>query len=280
MPDIDLYVGTGSTPSLATEVCVSASGGSLEHCDIPDPEAGTWWVLDPELGGERRRSRHLHRGDRRSCPATDLGNAGVDGPDGPVPTGEPYDIRFHWDIPEMEAGDVWYGTAVLGTSPATAGRHRLVPGDAPPGGRRRHQDGVGRPRPRPATRSPTTITIQPNVTPEDLVYTIVDTVPGRADDRSGVGDRRRRRRRPDDHVGGRRARARSHQPSSATSPRPRPPTPQCAEWGGFVDLGAAGHPVRRRSTATPSPPPRSATSGRSSSSADRSRTSSSPRTGW
>ena len=45
MPDLDMFVGTGSTPSLATEVCVSATGSNLEHCDVPDPEAGTWWVL-------------------------------------------------------------------------------------------------------------------------------------------------------------------------------------------------------------------------------------------
>ena len=54
-------------------------------------------------------------------PADDLGNAGVDGPEGPVAAGEPYDIRFHWDIPEMVAGDRYYGTIVLGSSPATPG---------------------------------------------------------------------------------------------------------------------------------------------------------------
>src|SRR5690606_36565248 len=44
-PDIDLFVGQGDTPGFETETCVSLTFGSLESCDIPAPEAGTWWVL-------------------------------------------------------------------------------------------------------------------------------------------------------------------------------------------------------------------------------------------
>lgn len=44
-PDIDLRVGTGPTPSAATQVCQSAQLGSREQCVVENPAAGTWWVL-------------------------------------------------------------------------------------------------------------------------------------------------------------------------------------------------------------------------------------------
>ena len=44
-PDMDLFVGTGSEPSAATEVCVSATATADEFCDVGDPEAGTYWVV-------------------------------------------------------------------------------------------------------------------------------------------------------------------------------------------------------------------------------------------
>ena len=64
MPDLDMFVGTGSTPSLETEVCFSVTGGNLEHCDVPIRQARHLVGLDPELGGERRRHRHVQLGDR------------------------------------------------------------------------------------------------------------------------------------------------------------------------------------------------------------------------
>src|SRR5699024_4487354 len=44
-PDIDMFVGMGSTPGPDTEVCVSATGTALESCVIDYPEAGIWWIL-------------------------------------------------------------------------------------------------------------------------------------------------------------------------------------------------------------------------------------------
>ncbi len=64
MPDLDMFVGTGSTPGPDTEVCVSASGSNLEHCDIPDPAGGHLVGAHPELGGHHRPTRRLHPVDR------------------------------------------------------------------------------------------------------------------------------------------------------------------------------------------------------------------------
>ena len=72
-PDLDLFVGTGDTPSAETVVCVSASGSALELCDIPDPEAGTHWVLiqnwdasEPDATDAYELSTVLVGGDTRT----------------------------------------------------------------------------------------------------------------------------------------------------------------------------------------------------------------------
>ena len=143
MPDLDMFVGTGTTPSLATEVCASATGSAEEHCDIPDPAAGTWWIVIQNWEGTAAQpdAYVLASG---VVPGEDLGNAGVVGPAGSVPPGQPYDIRLHWNLPEAAAGDIWYGTAVLGSSPATPGDIGSFPVTVASGTRRRDQDRVGR----------------------------------------------------------------------------------------------------------------------------------------
>jgi uncharacterized repeat protein (TIGR01451 family) len=109
-------------------------------------------------------------------PGASAGNAGVVGPDGVVPAGEPYGIRVTWDELAMEAGDLWYGTAVLGSSPATPGDIGSFPVDI-----HRVADDVTKVASVDAAAAGDTIsyavTVQPNVTPEDLTYTITDTVP-------------------------------------------------------------------------------------------------------
>ena len=166
MPDLDLYVGTGSTPSLATEVCVSATGSAIESCDVTDPAAGTWWVLIQNWEGTDTQP-DAYTLSTAAVPGTSSGNGGVVGPDGVVPTGEPYDIRVTWDEPAMEAGDRWYGTAVLGSSPATPGDIGSFPVDI-----HRLDDDVTKVASVDTAGIGDTIsydiTVAPNATPEDL----------------------------------------------------------------------------------------------------------------
>ena len=166
-------------------------------------------------------------------PGDSLGNAGLDGPDGPVDVGVPYDVRFHWDLPAGEAGDIWYGTAALGSSPGSPGDIGSFPVTL-----HREDDDVTK------TASVSTadpgdtvhydVTVQPNVTPGDLVYTIVDTVPdGLTVDPASV-------------TGGGVV---DGQTISWEVPAPSPflvtgsyvastpaTNPQCATWSGFIDL--------------------------------------------
>lgn len=176
MPDADLYVGTGTTPSPGTQVCQSTSPSSAESCDIADPASGDWWVLMQNWGGTDEVTADAYTLATAVVPGEDLGNGGVAGPDGPVAAGEPYDIRVHWDIPEMAAGDRWYGTAVLGSSPDTPGDIGSFPVTIT-----RHEDDVTKTASVAEAEAGDTIsydvTVQPNVTPVDQTYTITDTVP-------------------------------------------------------------------------------------------------------
>jgi uncharacterized repeat protein (TIGR01451 family) len=235
MGDADLFVGTGGTPSLATEVCASTSPTAKEFCDVPDPAPGTWWVLLQNWEGSTPTAVDAYTLATAVVPGEDVGNAGIEGPSGPVPNGQPYDVRFHWDEPEMAAGDVWYGTAVLGSSPATIGDIGSFPVTV-----RRVEDDVAKTASVAEARAGDPIsyeiTVQPNVTVEDRVYTITDTVPDglTIDPASVTGG---------GVVDGQTITWEVESLSPFTQEfnyeASTPATnPQCAEWGGFIDLGA------------------------------------------
>ena len=172
-PDIDLYVGTGDTPSVGTQVCASTSSSFVEYCDITDPAAGTWWVLVQnweESGSPPDDTTWIY-----AVVTGDEGNMSVTGPSA-VPAGTPYDLRIFWDIPSMVAGDYWYGVVGIGTDPSNPENIAVVPVDLT-----RHDDDVSKEasvsEASPGMTVSYTITVQPNVTSEDLTYMITDTVP-------------------------------------------------------------------------------------------------------
>ncbi|GAA4717230.1 S8 family serine peptidase [Promicromonospora umidemergens] len=174
-PDLDMFVGTGDTPSAETQMCASTTSASAEACDVPDPDAGTWWVLVQNWGGsEDQPDEHVLA--TAVVPSEDLGNAGVAGPEGQVPAGEPYDVRVHWDLPDAAEGDLFFGTAVLGTSPDSPGDIGEIPVRLS-----RVADDVTKTASVESAGVGDTIgydlTVEPNVTPEDLTYTVTDTVP-------------------------------------------------------------------------------------------------------
>ena len=158
---------------------MSASSGSQdERVTSPIPQAGTWWVLVQNWDGSGANAvGRLHRSTTAAVPGTDSAT--------PASTARPARSRRASPTTSGSTGTsrrwrratTWYGTAVLGTSPATAGRHRVVPGDHP--SRRPTTSRRRRRSPRRTIGDPISydITVQPNVTPEDLTYTIVDTVP-------------------------------------------------------------------------------------------------------
>jgi len=234
--DLDLFVGTGDTPSADTQVCASTSSGAAELCEVPDPEAGTWWVLVQNWQGSGDEP-DAHTLVTAAVPGEDLGNAGVEGPEGEVPVGEPYDVRVRWDLDDAAEGDLYFGTAVLGTSPDSPGDIGEIPvrlarvADDVTKTASVDEAGVG-------DTIGYDITVQPNVTPEDLTYTITDTVPDglTVDPDSVTGD---------GVVDGRTITWEVEVPSTvgavgsyvASTPAD---DPQCAAWSGFLDLGSVG----------------------------------------
>jgi uncharacterized repeat protein (TIGR01451 family) len=172
-PDIDLYVGTGNTPSLETEVCFSATAAALESCLIDYPAAGTWWILVQNWEASDAPpdtvilSHGVVAGDNGNLTAEDLGA---------LPAGQPFALRVFWNEPAMQAGETWYGAISLGTDPANPGNLGTIFINVI-----REMDDVSKFADVGVAEPGDTVTYQilvdTNVTPEDLTYTLQDTIP-------------------------------------------------------------------------------------------------------
>ncbi|MCA9946970.1 MAG: S8 family serine peptidase, partial [Anaerolineales bacterium] len=173
-PDVDMAVGTGSTPSAATQVCQSASNGSSEFCSVADPAAGTWWVLVMNWEESVNAPDDVTLATA-VVPYSDASNMSFEGPTS-VPQLDPFSLRLFWDTPEMVAGDRWYGAFTLGSDAGNPGNIGTIPVFIT-----RYEDDVTKTVSSESAYAGDTvtytITVQPNVTTEDLLYTITDAIP-------------------------------------------------------------------------------------------------------
>ena len=115
-PDVDLYVGTGSTPSSQTEVCASTTATATESCDLAAPAAGTWWVLVQNWSGSDNQPDLIHLLDA-VVPNSDSGDLVVIGPTA-VPASSPFTLNAAWNLPDSSRTP-WFGT--IGLSPDGVG---------------------------------------------------------------------------------------------------------------------------------------------------------------
>lgn len=172
-PDLDLYVGTGTTPSAATQVCSSTSGSSAESCQVEFPAAGEWWILVQSWSASA--SAPDAGALSISVVAGDAGNMWVEGPSS-VGAGEPFSLRVYWDEPALEAGATWYGGFTIGTDAANPGNIGTILVTL-----NRHGDDVAKfvssEVASPGETVSYAIVVDTNVTPEDLVYTLTDVLP-------------------------------------------------------------------------------------------------------
>ena len=180
-PDLDMLVlfddnGNG-VPELADvtdEACQSAAGGPYEFCDIAYPSAGTWFAIVINYTESANPPDPVTLGVA-VVPGTESGNMAFEGPTS-VPKATPFDLRVYWDEPALEAGGSWYGAFSIGTAPASAGDIGTIPVNL-----LRHEDAVAKRSSEdsvwPGDIVEFSIAVQPNVTPEDLTYTITDTIP-------------------------------------------------------------------------------------------------------
>ncbi len=176
-PDVDMFVGMDmdgdNAPDANEELCSSTTASFIEYCNLDDPEPGTYWVLVQNWQGSGAATDYVELWSA-VVPGAGAGNMTVEGP-ASVPGGEPFDLRVFWDEPELAANERWYGAFDIGPSagsPGTLGdiNVNLI----------RHPDDVSKVGPETASYGEVidyTITVQPNVTPEDLTYYITDTIP-------------------------------------------------------------------------------------------------------
>ncbi|PZF80540.1 S8 family serine peptidase [Jiangella anatolica] len=173
-PDLDLFVGVGDTPSEATERCSSATGSAAEFCDVGSPEAGTWWILVQNWDASTPGGTDTVTLGTAVVTAGE-GNLTVEGP-ATQPLGEPFTVRAFYDEPDLDPGETWYGAVALGSSPDSPGDIGVIPVTVT-----RHADDVTKTASvetaGPGDTIRYTLTVAPNVTPEDLAYTITDTLP-------------------------------------------------------------------------------------------------------
>lgn len=121
-PDMDLYVGTGDTPSAATEVCSSTSGTADETCKIENPgdtHVGTWWILVQNWAASGSPPDNITL-VYAVVDNADAGNLTVSGPTA-VDAGVPFTATVAWNDPNIDGGDYYYGAFNVGTSAATPG---------------------------------------------------------------------------------------------------------------------------------------------------------------
>ncbi|WP_069110503.1 S8 family serine peptidase [Jiangella alba] len=173
-PDLDLFVGTGDTPSAATMVCTSATATAAESCDVGSPEAGTWWILVQNWDASTPGGTDTVTLGTAVVTAGE-GNLTVEGP-ASQPQGEPFTIRAFYDEDDLDAGETWFGAVALGSSPDSPGDIGVIPVTVT-----RHADDVTKTASvdtaAPGDTVRYTLTVAPNVTPEDLAYTITDALP-------------------------------------------------------------------------------------------------------
>lgn len=176
-PDIDLFVGQdldGDGPEQSEEACSSTTPSWPEYCDITGANlaAGTWWILVQNWAGSSSQPDDVVLST--AVVGTDSGNMTVTGPV-TVTAKADFDLRVFWDIPTMAAGDRWYGAFAIGTDASHHGNIGTIPVNIT-----RYADDVSKAVSTPSWAGEIveyTISVMPDISGEDLTYTITDTIP-------------------------------------------------------------------------------------------------------
>jgi uncharacterized repeat protein (TIGR01451 family) len=181
-PDLDMSVGfdadNDGKPELSEELCLSATGGAMESCDLMADDllgAGTYWVVVLNWEASAAGAADLVKLALGVVPDSDAGNLSVDDP-GAVAKATPFDLRLYWDEATMAGGERWYGAFELGTDAGNPDNIGIVPVNV-----NRYADPVQKTASWMMQSDAITLTynlsVQPNVTEKELTYTLTDTIP-------------------------------------------------------------------------------------------------------
>lgn len=172
-PDIDLFLLVDEGAGYY-EIARSATGTAFEYIDVMDPPAGDYLVVT-----QNWQASSAGVADDITLSVgivdADAGNMWFTGPSS-VAKGDLFDLRLYWDDPDITAGDRWYGVFTLGSDGANPGNIATIPVDL-----KRYGDDVTKTADLEHAAKGSivtyTITVEPNVTGEDLYYTLEDTIP-------------------------------------------------------------------------------------------------------
>ena len=118
-PDVDLFVGTGFTPSAATQVCASTTATASERCEIIDPAPGDYWILVQNWTGSGAGPDDISLIDG-GVPGVDVGNFSASGP-ASIPAATAFDLDMSWDVPTIAPDEIWFATLDVGTDAGSPG---------------------------------------------------------------------------------------------------------------------------------------------------------------
>jgi uncharacterized repeat protein (TIGR01451 family) len=181
-PDLDMSVGFDGNgdgkPELSEELCVSATSGPMESCDLMAGDlsgAGTYWALVLNWKASSVGAADLVKLGLGIVPGSDAGNMSVDDP-GAVAKATPFDLRLYWDEATMAGDERWYGVFGLGTDAGNPDNIGMVPVTL-----NRYADPVKKTASWMKDGDTVTLTyklsVQPNVTGQDITYALTDTIP-------------------------------------------------------------------------------------------------------
>jgi hypothetical protein len=116
-PDVDLYLGTGNSPSAASEVCRSSTATASEYCQLLEPPAGVYWILvqNWEASNDPPDRIDLVTGVVPGSSAANLAASGAQ----VIPPGASFEIAVSW-TPDVSSTPYWFGAISAARSASAA----------------------------------------------------------------------------------------------------------------------------------------------------------------
>lgn len=99
-------------------ICLSSSQAENNYCSIENPVPGTYWAATTMAYGEG--DILIDTGVALVMENDDRGNLSISGPASHDGNGD-YEIGINWDIPDTQAGDIYYSGFDLGNMPGAEG---------------------------------------------------------------------------------------------------------------------------------------------------------------
>ncbi len=112
--DLDLYLGPDrdgdGLPSAAEQACAANLAVAIELCEALDPAPGPWWLLVQSWQGSGAAADAVSlRTGEVAAAGEGLGQARWDFPPAAPDPPAPGALSLAWQLPQLLAGDRWYG---------------------------------------------------------------------------------------------------------------------------------------------------------------------------